>query len=239
VPVTFTVIAQKAPTTRLPPLKATDPDPATAVTVPPHVPVSPLGVVTAIPAGNALVNASPIRGNGLAGGLVIVNVRVVLAFCVMEAAAKASLMVAGTTVMRVMTLTEAVVALVLPPPFAEVTDGCGIVLVLTPADVAVTFNTTVHEAPPARVAPDRLTLPVPATAVTTPVQVPLTDGGVATTRPAGSVSANAIPVNGTRFGGAVMVKVRLTEEATAITVEPNASTIEGAETTDSWPLDVA
>ena len=48
----------------------------------------------------------------------------------------------------------------------------------------------------ARVAPERLTLPEPATAVIVPPpQVPVRPFGVATTRPAGRVSVNATPVS--------------------------------------------
>src|SRR5258708_26247117 len=83
---------------------------------------------------------------------------------------------------------------VLPvPPSVDVT--CTL-LFFAPAAVPVTFTLKVQDALVARVAPDRLTDPAPATAVIVPPpQLPVKPLGVAITRPAGSVSVNATPVS--------------------------------------------
>jgi len=73
--------------------------------------------------------------------------------------------------------------------------------------VAVTFAEKVQDAPPASVAPDRLMIFDPATAVIVPLQVPaLRPFGVETTNPAGSVSVKAMSVNAVEFG-LVIVKL--------------------------------
>jgi hypothetical protein len=68
-------------------------------------------------------------------------------------------------------------------------------LFFTPAVVPVTFTETVQDALEASVPAERLMLPDPATAVAVPPQVLLNALGVATTRPAGRLSVNAIPVS--------------------------------------------
>src|SRR5712672_60648 len=91
------------------------------------------------------------------------------------------------------------------PPSVDVT--CTL-LFFTPAVVPVTFTDNVHEALTANVPPDRLTDPEPATAVAVPPQVLVSPFGVATTRPAGSVSAKATPVSATTLAaGFVIVNV--------------------------------
>ena len=66
----------------------------------------------------------------------------------------------------------------------------------------------VHEALAARVAPERVTLPLPAVAVMVPPpQVPLRPFGEETTKPAGSVSANATLVTDALLLGLLMVNV--------------------------------
>ena len=57
VPVTFTVSVQEPLAAIVPPVSEMLPEPATAVAVPPHVFVKPLGVATTIPAGKLSVNA--------------------------------------------------------------------------------------------------------------------------------------------------------------------------------------
>ena len=56
-------------------------DPAIPVTVPPHEPLKPFGVATTSPIGNVSVNATPLMAAVFAAGFVMVNVRVVVAFC--------------------------------------------------------------------------------------------------------------------------------------------------------------
>ena len=71
-----------------------------------------------------------------------------------------------------------------------------VVLTWSPAAVAVTFTVMVHAAPSASVPPVSPIVPLPATAVSVPLQPLDAPLGVATTRPAGSVSSNASPVSG-------------------------------------------
>ena len=109
----------------------------------------------------------------------MVKLRLVEPFSGIEAAPNDLIMTGGPT--TVMLALE-----VLPvPPFVELTVT---LLFLTPAVVPVTFRDIVHEAPGARLAPDRLTEEDPSTAVAVPLHVLFRLPGVATTRPAGRVS---------------------------------------------------
>ena len=95
---------------------------------------------------------------------------------------------------------------VLPvPPSVEVT---WTLLFFTPAVVPVTLTETVQLALAANVPAERLMLPDPATAVAVPPQVLFNPLGVATTKPAGRLSVNAMPLNATPVFGLLMVKVR-------------------------------
>lgn len=78
VAVTLTEIAQELLPATVPPDKVIDPDPATAVVVPPQVVLSPLGVATTNPAGRTSVNATPVRLFELE--LLMVKVRLVVVF---------------------------------------------------------------------------------------------------------------------------------------------------------------
>ena len=60
----------------VPPVSMMDPLPATAVTVPPQLLTTMLGVETTSPAGSVSVKATPVKG--IAWGLPSVNVRVVV-----------------------------------------------------------------------------------------------------------------------------------------------------------------
>jgi hypothetical protein len=60
VPLTFTVTEQDAFAARGAPLRLTEPDPAVAVAVPPHVLERPLGVATTNPAGSVSVKVTPV-----------------------------------------------------------------------------------------------------------------------------------------------------------------------------------
>src|SRR5437879_261539 len=75
---------------------------------------------------------------------------------------------------------------------------------------AVTFAVTVQLAEAASVAPERLIVPDPATAVAVPPQVEVKPLGVAITIPAGSVSVKATPVNAANEFG--LLTVRLSDE---------------------------
>src|SRR4029077_11221027 len=102
----------------------------------------------------------------------------------------------------------------------------------TPTAEPVTLTLTVQDEAAATVAPVKLTVPEPATAVGVPLQVPPRLFGVATTIPAGRVSVNATPVSATALAaGLVMVNVSVETPFTAITVGLNAFAMEGGATT--------
>src|SRR5262249_14388224 len=86
-----------------------------------------------------------------------------------------------------------------------------------------------QEAPGASVAPDKLMLLDPATAVMVPPpQLPLSPFGVPTTSPAGSVSVKPTPVSAS--GGVLgfwIMKVRLVEPLSGMLAAPNDLVIEG------------
>src|SRR5205814_10602755 len=92
---TFTEKLQELLAARVAPVRLTEPEPAAAVIVPPpQEPVRPLGVATTKPAGSVSVNATPVRAVPVLG-LVIVNVRLVVTFTLMLAAAKGVVIVGG------------------------------------------------------------------------------------------------------------------------------------------------
>jgi hypothetical protein len=95
VPVTFTEKVQLAEAVSVAPDKVTDPDPPVAVIVPPpQVPVKPLGVETAIPAGKVSVKATPVSAIDVFG-LVTVKLRLVLPPTAIDAAPKLLVMDGG------------------------------------------------------------------------------------------------------------------------------------------------
>jgi len=185
--VTLTANAQELFVVRTAPESDALPDPAVAVIVPPpQLPVSPFGVASTRFAGSVSVNATPVSDTVLAPGLVIVKLSEVAPLGGMLAAPNALLIDGGATTAR---LADAVPPV---PPFVEVT--APVVLFCAPAAVPVTFTEKLHEELAAKVEPDKLTLPNPATAVIVPPpQVPVSPFGVATTSPAGNVSLKAIP----------------------------------------------
>jgi len=94
--------------------------------------------------------------------------------------------------------------------------------------VPVTFTLKVQEAVLARVAPERLTLPEPATAVIVPPpQEPVRPFGVETTRPAGRLSVNAMPVSEVVVFGLLMVKLSEVLPFTGMEAAPNDLVIVG------------
>ncbi len=94
--------------------------------------------------------------------------------------------------------------MLLLPPSVEETN---VELFLVPCEVPLTVTENVQEAPAERVAPLRLTVPVPAVAVIVPLpQLPVRPFGVATTSPAGNVSVNPTPVRAVDTFGLVISK---------------------------------
>ena len=116
------------------------------------------------------------------------------------------------------------------PPFVELT--LLVVLFFCPAVAPVTFTLTVQDAPATTLPPLRVINPLPAAAVTVPLQLLVTPGAFATTNPAGIVSLNASPVNGTVFpAGFVIVKVRLVVPFSGIVAAPNDLLMDGGNST--------
>src|SRR6266700_2434964 len=224
VPVTFTDNVQEVLMAKVPADKLTVPDPATAVAVPPQVLVSPLGVATTKPASRLSVKATPVNPMVLIAGLVMVKVKLVEPFSGIVAAPKALVIVGGVATVM---LADAVFPV---PPLVEITFP--VVLFFTPEVVPVTLTVSVQLLLTAIVPPASDTLPEPATAVAAPPQVLVSPLGVATTRPAGSVSVNATPVSATALpAGLVMVKVSEVVPFSGRFAAPKALAIDGGATT--------
>jgi hypothetical protein len=181
-----------------PPASVIDAEPAVAVIVPaPQVPTRPFGFEICSPEGNASVNATPAKAT-VAFELVMVNVKEVVPPSATLAAPKASAIEGGaTTAMLAFEVFPA-------PPSVDVI--CTL-LFFTPGADPVTFSDTVQPELAARVAAFRLTEPVPAVAVAEPVHVLLRLLGEATTKPAGRLSVNSIPVSASPVFGFAIVKV--------------------------------
>src|SRR6478609_2073212 len=201
-PTTFTENVQEPPAAIVPPERLTTEKPETVpvVMVPaPHDPVRPFGFATASPAGSVSPKPTPVSAT-VAFGLVMVKLSVVVAFRLMLAAPNALAMLGGPITVMLAVL------LVAPAPLSV--DEIGpVVLFCTPAAMPCTFTLTLQFAFAASVAPVRLIEPEPAAAVTVPVQVVNRPFGVATCKPAGSVSLNATPVSPRPELGLLSVKV--------------------------------
>jgi hypothetical protein len=199
-PVTFTTTVQELFTGMLPPVRLMLVPPAVADAVPPQVLVSPFGVATTNPEGSVSLNAMPAAGSGLAAGLVIVKVSVLVPFNGIELGLNALAIEGGPSTLR---LADAVLPV---PPLVE--DTAPEVFVNAPAVVPVTFTTTVQELLTAMLPPVRLMLVPPEVADAVPPQVLVSPFGVETTSPVGSMSLKATPLSGTVFAvGLVIVKV--------------------------------
>jgi hypothetical protein len=130
VPMTFAAVVQDPPAAIVPALSEMLPLPATAVTAPPHVDVTPLGVATASPAGNVSMKLTPV--NAVATfGLFSVNVRAVVPPTRTPGFAKAFAIVGG-----IATTVTSVVALLLMMFASTAVPGVKIVAVLTIVPVA-------------------------------------------------------------------------------------------------------
>ena len=101
-------------------------------------------------------------------------------------------------------------------------------LFFTPSVVPCTPTAIVHEAPAARVAPDKLADEAPATAVAVPPQLVVNPFGVATTSPAGKLSVKATPVRDAAAFGLVTVKVSDVVPFCVIVAAPKTFVIAGA-----------
>jgi hypothetical protein len=183
------------------------------VSVPPQTVAEAFATVS--PVGSVSVKATPVRGSTFAAGLVIVNVKEVVAFSAMDEGAKTLAIDGGAS-----TFTLAV-AVPPVPPSVEVT--LPVVLVCRPAAVPVTLIENVQEPLAAIVPPDKLIAFVPAVAVIVPApHVPVRPFGVEITRPAGSVSLKATPVSAVVVFGFVMVKLSEVEPFSGMLAAPKA-----------------
>jgi len=140
----------------------------------------------------------------------------------MLAAPKALLIVGGAS-----TVTLAFAVLPVPPSV----DLTCTLLFFTPVVVPVTFAEIVQEALDPSVPPDKLSEEAPAAAVAVPPQVLLRLLGVATTKPAGRLSVNAIPFSVMFVLGFWIVKVRLVVPFSGIDAAPKAFVMLAGEAT--------
>lgn len=228
VPVTFTENVQEALAASVPPLRLTPVFWVAVMVPPPQLPVRPLGVEIIKPAGRVSLKATPLSVV-LVLGLLIVKLRLVEPFCGMLAAPNAFVIVGGPT-----TVTLAV-EVVLVPPSVEL--ACT-ELFFTPTVVPVTLTETVQFPLAASVAPVRLTEPPPAVASAVPPQVLLSPLGVATTKPAGKLSVNTIPVRLRPVFGFVILNVSEVVPFNGTLAAPNALMIDGGEATVRFALAV-
>lgn len=131
---------------------------------------------------------------------------------------------------RVGSFTSTLAVAVLPvPPLVELTVT---VLVFRPVVVPVTLREKVQEALPAKVAPDRLTVPEPAVAVIVPPpQLPDRPLGLATVKPEGRLSVKFTPVREVDVLGFVIVNESEVVPLVRMELAPKALLIDGAEST--------
>ena len=217
--VTFALTVQEPLIATVPPVRETLPDPASAVAVPPQVLLNPLGLATTRLAGKLSVNATPSSATVFAGGLLIVMLRVLVPFGAMPVGLNVFVAVGGAT-------TVILAVDVFPVPASvEVTVT---LLSFTPAVAPVTFTDTVHDAPGARLAPDKLAVEDPSAAVAVPLQVLVRLPGVATIRPAARLSVNAIPFWVRLMLLLLSVKLRLAKPFSGIVAAPKTLKIAGA-----------
>src|ERR1700680_1966123 len=195
-PFTLTANVHDALAFNVAPDKLTLPDPATAVIVPPHVPVCPGGVATCNPAGSVSLNAIPVSV-WPAFVLLTVKLNDVVPFSGTAAAPNVWLTVGGATTI---TVADAVA----PGPLSF-EDTTPVVLTSVPAARPVTLTLNVQESLPASAAPERLMLvSAGLAAIRPPPQLPLRPLGVETANPDGSASVKLMPLNELAFGFVMM-----------------------------------
>lgn len=205
---TSTVTVQVPPAVIVPPEYESDPAPAFAVTVPPHV-VLAAGVfaTTMCPGkiGKVSEKATPVRVVPVFG-LVIVNVKVLVPPTAIGSGENDLLIPGGIGAFTVRLSLP--VLPVRPPPVVDVT--LPLTLLYVPAVGAVTSTVTVQLPPAAIVPPENEIDPAPATAVTVPPHVVLAAGVPATSMlpgEVGKVSLKATPARAVPVLGLVIVKV--------------------------------
>src|SRR5260370_3983477 len=158
-------------------------------------------------------------------GLLIVNVSETLWFSATVAAPKDLVMLGGATTVRF-------AVLLVPPVPSSVEVTAVVVLLFAPAVVPVTFTENVHPVLAASVAPDKFTEPDPCAAVIVPPpHEPVRPLGVATIRPACSMSVNPIPLSEVLPFGLLMVKLSDVDPLNGIVAAPKEFRIVGGPNT--------
>src|SRR5215471_336837 len=196
--------------------------PAVVTRVPLHCDDPGFGVVTTTPVGRVSVNATPVRSPAaVVFGLVIVKLREDIPPLAMVDGVNALLIEGGATTVMVAVL------LVLPvPPSLELI--VPVVLLCSPAAAPVTGTLKVHVVglAPCASAPPVKAIMLGLVVVSIPPPHCAVGPEVATVKPAGSVSVNAIPVRSppVKLLGLVIVKLRFTS--------PPSATVEDAK--DFW-----
>jgi hypothetical protein len=202
---------------------------AVVVSVPPQTVAEALATVS--PVGSVSVNATPVSATAFAAGFVMVNVSDVVAFSAMFAGLN-TLAIEGSAT----TLIEAE-AVPPVPPSVEVT--APVVLFCVPAAMPVTLTEKVQEVLAARLAPDRLMIPVPAVAlIVPPPQEPVRPFGVEITRPAGRVSLKPMPVRVVVLLGFWTMKLSEVEPFSGMLAAPKDLMMSAGDTTVMLALDV-
>ena len=219
VPLTATLIEQEPLDVSEPPDKLMLVFPMAGANRPPQVFV-PAGIAaTSIPGGKASLIANPLSAKAF--GLVKFSVNVDVPLSGMLDGEKLLATVGGLA-----TVSEAVAVLPVPPlPELTVT-----LLFLTPEVVTLTVAWTWQVLPGvAMLAPPRLMVPEPSTAVTEPPQVLVGAGGLATTIPGGRESIKVIVDSAPGFAaGLVIVKVTVVVPFTGSELAPKLLVICGA-----------
>lgn len=206
------------------PVRAITSEPAEAVTVPlGQEPLKPFGVATSNPAGSVSMNPTPLSELP-AFGFAIVNAKDVDPPKEIEEAPTVALIAGGTT-----TVSFAVAVFPLPPLVELIASD---VFVNSPPVVPITLTATVQLELTASEPPVNESEVPPATALTIPPHEFVRPFGVATTSPAGSVSAKATPASATAFAaGLVIANASVLIPLSGIDVGLNAVAIDGGATT--------
>jgi hypothetical protein len=196
--------------------------PATAVTVPGHVSLNPLGVSITTPAGNVSTkSAVNVAAVAFVFPIVIVNVDVPPTGIV---SGENTFPTVGTAAVTVRS-SEAV-----PLSGASLLVTTDVVFVTVPGVDEVTSTSTVHVPDAAIVPPLKLKLVSVATGanVGVPHPVVVVPGGLATSTPAGNASVNPTPVSPVPVFGFTIVIVSVDVPPDAIVAGPNTFATVGA-----------
>ena len=183
---------------------------------PPQLPRIPFGVEITNPAGKVSLNVMSVSAVA-EFVLLIVKLSDVEPFNGTLPAPNALASTGGAT-----TVTAALAVFPVPASFEVLVTE----LFFTPAVAPVTSKVIAHtvitqEEVTASVPPARLTDEAPAAAVMVPVQVVITFGGVATSRPAGRLSVNAKPVSARLELGLAIAKLSDVEPPSGMDAAPN------------------